>query len=181
MSDTPFSECKYDICDLPGQCVAEGKCHHPLQKKVINRIADLERQLAEARKENNYLRGLIQCNPEWKCTYGHDIKRMSECPHGFPGCSCGDDLLLGQDEGFKEACDRMKRAERQLAECQQDAHRYRWLREPGPDQVKIMIDRDKKVRWRDDMDKAIDDAIALQPEPSPEQQPVAPQQGHPDQ
>ena len=25
----PFSNCSFRICDLPGQCRAEGKCHHP--------------------------------------------------------------------------------------------------------------------------------------------------------
>jgi len=27
----PFENCAYRQCDLPGQCVAEGKCHHPKQ------------------------------------------------------------------------------------------------------------------------------------------------------
>lgn len=26
---TPFSNCRFQICDLPGQCRGEGKCHHP--------------------------------------------------------------------------------------------------------------------------------------------------------
>lgn len=25
----PFAECEFQYCDLPGQCVSEGKCHHP--------------------------------------------------------------------------------------------------------------------------------------------------------
>jgi hypothetical protein len=31
MTDTkpPFDNCKFDMCDLPGQCRSEGKCHHP--------------------------------------------------------------------------------------------------------------------------------------------------------
>lgn len=29
MSETPFENCKYMVCDLPGQCINEGKCHHP--------------------------------------------------------------------------------------------------------------------------------------------------------
>lgn len=28
-SNPPFSNCSFRICDLPGQCRAEGKCHHP--------------------------------------------------------------------------------------------------------------------------------------------------------
>lgn len=27
--NAPFSNCKYTLCDLPGQCKSEGKCHHP--------------------------------------------------------------------------------------------------------------------------------------------------------
>lgn len=26
---TPFANCSYEFCDLPGQCRSEGKCHHP--------------------------------------------------------------------------------------------------------------------------------------------------------
>jgi len=26
---TPYANCRYRICDLPGQCRGEGKCHHP--------------------------------------------------------------------------------------------------------------------------------------------------------
>ena len=26
---TPFANCRFRICDLPGQCKGEGKCHHP--------------------------------------------------------------------------------------------------------------------------------------------------------
>jgi hypothetical protein len=25
----PFQNCKFKLCDLPGQCRGEGKCHHP--------------------------------------------------------------------------------------------------------------------------------------------------------
>jgi hypothetical protein len=25
----PFQNCRFRECDLPGQCRAEGKCHHP--------------------------------------------------------------------------------------------------------------------------------------------------------
>jgi hypothetical protein len=26
---TPFKNCRFRICDLPGQCRGEGRCHHP--------------------------------------------------------------------------------------------------------------------------------------------------------
>jgi len=41
MSDTPFPDCKYSACDLPGQCRAEGKCHHPVCKSCTQLRADL--------------------------------------------------------------------------------------------------------------------------------------------
>lgn len=25
----PYDNCSYKVCDLPGQCISEGKCHHP--------------------------------------------------------------------------------------------------------------------------------------------------------
>jgi hypothetical protein len=31
VSSTPF-QCRFKICDLPGQCKIEGKCHHPISK-----------------------------------------------------------------------------------------------------------------------------------------------------
>jgi hypothetical protein len=55
-------------------------------------------ELERLRKENTILRGLIQCNPDWKCTYGHQIQNMAQCPQGFPGCGCGDDLLCAYCE-----------------------------------------------------------------------------------
>ncbi len=29
--NAPFDNCKFHICDLPGQCIGEGKCHHPIK------------------------------------------------------------------------------------------------------------------------------------------------------
>jgi hypothetical protein len=28
-AQTPYANCRFQICDLPGQCKGEGKCHHP--------------------------------------------------------------------------------------------------------------------------------------------------------
>lgn len=28
-SHQPFPNCSFVLCDLPGQCEAEGRCHHP--------------------------------------------------------------------------------------------------------------------------------------------------------
>lgn len=53
------------------------------------------------RKENTYLRGMVQMNPNWKCLYGYDVPTMAHCPLGFPGCNCADDLLAAQDEVSK--------------------------------------------------------------------------------
>lgn len=29
----PYDNCSFKLCDLPGQCRGEGKCHHPAQAK----------------------------------------------------------------------------------------------------------------------------------------------------
>lgn len=29
--EAPYKNCQYQICDLPGQCKGEGKCHHPVK------------------------------------------------------------------------------------------------------------------------------------------------------
>lgn len=57
-------------------------------------------EVERLRKENDVLRGLVQCNPKWRCTYGwcragtkEPLASMAECPLGFPGCACSDDLL----------------------------------------------------------------------------------------
>lgn len=31
----PFTNCKYQQCDLPGQCKSEGKCHHPAAERRV--------------------------------------------------------------------------------------------------------------------------------------------------
>lgn len=38
MSDikSPFAECKFELCDLPGQCRGEGRCHHPKYTLAAN-------------------------------------------------------------------------------------------------------------------------------------------------
>jgi len=61
-------------------------------------------EIERLRKENTILRGLVQHNPEWKCTYGYldadkqPLKAMGFCPLGFPGCGCADDLLNAESE-----------------------------------------------------------------------------------
>ena len=34
---TPYSNCQFQICDLPGQCRGEGKCHHPAYTSPISK------------------------------------------------------------------------------------------------------------------------------------------------
>ena len=44
MAKPPFDDCSFQECDLPGQCVGEGKCHHPDPlSKLRARIAALEK------------------------------------------------------------------------------------------------------------------------------------------
>lgn len=41
-SGPPFDNCAFRICDLRGQCIAEGACHH-----AASRVTELELALAE--------------------------------------------------------------------------------------------------------------------------------------
>lgn len=34
-ANPPFDNCRYRICDLPGQCRGEGKCHHPAIERAV--------------------------------------------------------------------------------------------------------------------------------------------------
>ncbi|WP_369067442.1 hypothetical protein [Burkholderia gladioli] len=49
---TPFSNCRFRNCDLPGQCKAEGKCHHPIaavSPATADRICTCGMKLGHAR------------------------------------------------------------------------------------------------------------------------------------
>ena len=85
-----------------------------------NAAPALIEELEAARKENTILRGLVQCNSEWKCTYGHQVDgkplvSMSQCPSGFPGCGCADDLICGQEESFRALVEELEAARAELA------------------------------------------------------------------
>ncbi len=45
----PFKNCEFEICDLKGQCLGEGKCHHPKKVTVemLDEIQALRQQVAE--------------------------------------------------------------------------------------------------------------------------------------
>jgi hypothetical protein len=34
IKSAPFDNCSFKICDHPGQCIGEGQCLHPKQKKT---------------------------------------------------------------------------------------------------------------------------------------------------
>lgn len=56
-------------------------------------------RIKELEAENTLLRGLIQLNADWKCTYSFkDLKSIFECPLGFLGCNCADDLMFALQE-----------------------------------------------------------------------------------
>lgn len=42
----PFPNCKYQHCDLPGQCRSEGKCHHPKVPSDVQALLKCERERA---------------------------------------------------------------------------------------------------------------------------------------
>lgn len=47
-SATPFGNCEFRICDLPGQCRSEGKCHHPRKLTDADRAEICSAALEEA-------------------------------------------------------------------------------------------------------------------------------------
>lgn len=48
-SNPPYSNCSFRICDLPGQCRSEGKCHHPARESGDpgRPLSDFERVVLE--------------------------------------------------------------------------------------------------------------------------------------
>lgn len=52
---TPFTNCKYRICDLPGQCKSEGKCHHPAPAVPEEQwITELRYELMKSKMTHNF-------------------------------------------------------------------------------------------------------------------------------
>jgi phage FluMu protein gp41 len=39
-TSAPYPNCQFEICDLPGQCVSEGKCHHPHTKRQAGALSN---------------------------------------------------------------------------------------------------------------------------------------------
>lgn len=66
---TPFENCQFRNCDLPGQCKAEGKCHHPR--------AAVSPATAEPRE---------CCNAD--CGWKGDVAETVTMKHGFPAALC---------------------------------------------------------------------------------------------
>ena len=58
------------------------------------------------RKENDVLRGLV-AKLQVACVYC-GLDDISRCVKGFPGCDRADDLMCGEDVGFKDAVGRMR-------------------------------------------------------------------------
>jgi hypothetical protein len=51
--NTPFDNCKFQICDLPGQCKGEGKCHHPAKHakdEITLPITEYEQLMADKKR-----------------------------------------------------------------------------------------------------------------------------------
>jgi len=55
MNDRPYDNCKYQICDLPGQCLSEGKCHHPKTVQPSPPAPDLVERVARVIYNNTAL------------------------------------------------------------------------------------------------------------------------------
>lgn len=75
-------------------------------------------------KENGILRGLV-AKVVGKCVYC-GLEEMAKCERGFPGCAWADDLMCGEDEGFKDTVGRMRKAEASLVE-QEGLHKFALL------------------------------------------------------
>lgn len=96
MSTTPFDYCSYAECDLPGQCLSEGKCHHPdarhqLSKELSaanEKIAELEKQVACARAAAIEEAANACTIPDGDVTYTYwpcveAIRALASAPPGF--------------------------------------------------------------------------------------------------
>jgi hypothetical protein len=51
---TPFVNCKFRICDLPGQCKGEGKCHHPLDAAPLAQPVNAELRCGGGHNGSDY-------------------------------------------------------------------------------------------------------------------------------
>jgi hypothetical protein len=66
-------------------------------------MAEINKELARLRKENDILRGLLP-RLGAPCVYC-GLTNMGLCRYGFPGCGLADDLMVSEDETFKRLLD----------------------------------------------------------------------------
>ena len=54
----PFNNCEFKICDLRGQCIGEGKCHHPIKPtdESSRTITDQAATIAQLQIDNERMR-----------------------------------------------------------------------------------------------------------------------------
>ena len=57
----PFNNCEFKICDLRGQCIGEGKCHHPIKPtdESARTIADQAATIKDLETKSTYRNALI--------------------------------------------------------------------------------------------------------------------------
>ncbi|WP_186234216.1 hypothetical protein [Burkholderia gladioli] len=58
---TPFENCQFRNCDLPGQCKAEGKCHHPraaVSPATAESCAGMPDEVRDSLMDSQYLAGV---------------------------------------------------------------------------------------------------------------------------
>ena len=85
------------------------------QPSMVSKSAydDLRANFERLRAGNTMLRALL---PKMGAPCIHcGLTEMAKCAHGFPGCAKADDLLVGEEEGWKAAIERMKKAEAENA------------------------------------------------------------------
>ncbi len=73
--------------------------------------------------ENNVLRSLLPALGA-PCVYC-GLTEIAKCSRGFPGCAQADDILVGEEEGWRETLRRLRSAEKALAAPRQ-AHKIEY-------------------------------------------------------
>lgn len=115
----------------------------------------LERELAQAKRENCTLRTLV-AKSDTPCPYC-GLLEMAKCVHGFPGCARADDIICGEEQWLSEMLEKLRIAESQLVEARKDVERLDWLGKAAAVEIGFNVYLSHGVKRRD-IRSAIDDA-----------------------
>lgn len=99
-------------------------------------------KLLRFEKENTILRGMVA--KILPCHYC-GLDDISKCDYGFPGCSLADDLLCGEEEGYRAVITRSKNAidfiDHLVGACDVIIKEYKELSPPDRPVKPIIISR----------------------------------------